>query len=129
MSKKVGALGLVLTAGLLFVHPSTGEAQERYGSEYYYHNDPSARDQDYGRYERQSFREERQARNWRETEMREREKWERRNHRGFHNGYRDQRYPGYRYGDPYSLLNNEKPGRQNVLPFRATNKLLGNATY
>lgn len=100
MMKKVGALGLMLTAGLLFVHPSVGEAQERYGSDYYYHNDRS-RDRDYRRYERQDFREEREARKWREKEIREREKWERRNYRDYYNGYRNDGYRGYGYGDPY----------------------------
>ena len=101
MSRKFGALGLMLTAGLLFVQPSVGEAQERYGSEYYYHND-RARDREYGKYERQNFREERTARKWREKEVREREKWERRNHRdSYNNGYRNERYGGSGYGDPY----------------------------
>lgn len=101
MLKKVGALGLMLTAGFLFVQPSVAEAQERYGSDYYYHNDRAARDQGYRRHERQSFREEREARKWREKEMREREKWERHNARGFYNGYRNERYSSYGYGDPY----------------------------
>jgi len=101
MLKKVGALGLTVMAGLLAIHPAVGNAQERYGGDYYYHNDRTARYQDYRRNERQSFREEREARKWREKQMREREKWERRNDRGFHNGYRNERYSRYSYGDPY----------------------------
>jgi hypothetical protein len=102
MLKKVGALGFVLTAGLLFVQPSVGQAQQRYGSDsdYYYQTD-RGHDRNYRRYERQSFREERQARKWREKEMRERQKWERRNYRDSYNGYRNERYPSYGYGDSY----------------------------
>lgn len=100
MLKKVGALGLMLTAGMLFVHPSLGEAQDRYGSDYYYHND-RGRDRNYRHYERQSFREEREARKWREKEMRERERWERRNYRNYSNGYWNDGYRDYRYRDPY----------------------------
>jgi hypothetical protein len=102
MLKKVGALGLMLTAGFLLVEPSIAQAQQRYGNDYYYQNDRATRDQGYRRNERQSFREEREARKWREKEMREREKWERRNERGFHNGYRNECYSGYGYGDPYT---------------------------
>ena len=57
MSRKFGALGLMLTAGLLFIHPSLGNAQERYdrGSYYYYNYDRGGnRDyRDYRDYDRQ----------------------------------------------------------------------------
>jgi hypothetical protein len=102
MMKKVGALGLMLTAGLLFVHPSVAQAQERYGSDSYYRTDRT-HDRDYRRYGHQGFREEREARKWREREMRER--WERRNYRDSRNAYRNERDTNYGYGygytDPY----------------------------
>ena len=99
MLKKFGALGLMLTAGLLFVHPSLGEAQDRYGrGSYYYYYDGRGDNRDY---QRQRFREEREARKWREKERRDRERWERRNRRDYYRGYRNYGGPGYGYRDPY----------------------------
>jgi hypothetical protein len=104
MMKKVGALGLMLTAGLLFVQPSVAQAQERYGSDSYYRTDRT-HDRDYRRYGHQGFREEREVRKWREREIRERERWERRNYRDSRNAYRNERDTNYGYGygytDPY----------------------------
>jgi len=103
MFKKFGVLGLMLSGGLLFIHPSVGSAQDRYGSgSYYYSNQHYDRghDRDYRDYERQRVREEREARKWREKELRERERWERRNFRNS-SGYRDGRYRGYGYGNSY----------------------------
>lgn len=98
MAKKFGALGLMLGAGLLFVHPSIGNAQDRYGRGTYYYYDDRGHNRDY---ERQRLREERKERKWREKELREREKWERRNYRNYYNGYRSDRYSNNGYRDPY----------------------------
>jgi hypothetical protein len=99
MLKKFGVAGLVLGAGLLFVHPSAGNAQSRYQGGYSYFDNRSNRD--YRDYERQRFREERQARKWQEKELRERQRWERQNFRNYYNGYRNDGYPNYRYRNPY----------------------------
>ncbi|MFL6447499.1 MAG: hypothetical protein ACJ746_07390 [Bryobacteraceae bacterium] len=101
MLKKFGALGLMLTAGLLFVHPSLGEAQDRYGRSSYYGYDDRGHDHQYREHQRQRVREEREARKWREKELREREKWERRNYRDYYGGYEDHGRPSYGYRDPY----------------------------
>ncbi len=100
MSKKFGALGLMLTAGLLFVHPSLGEAQDGYGRGGYSYYD-RGHDRNYRDYERQRLREEREERKWREKEARERERWERRNYRDYRNGYGNYGYPNNGYRDPY----------------------------
>lgn len=101
MFKKFGAVGLMLTAGLLFVHPSQGEAQDRYNRGSYYSYDGRGHDRDYRRYERERLREERQERKWREKELRERQKWERRNYRDDYRGYGSYGSPNYGYRDPY----------------------------
>jgi len=107
MSKKFGALGLMLTAGLLFVNPSVGEAQQRYGSgNYYSYNDRGySRDNDrdhsrkFRQFERQRFQQERQDRKWRAKERREHERWEQRN---YNNGRAKYGNPSYGYRDPYT---------------------------
>jgi len=93
----------MLTAGLLFIHPSLGNAQERYDrGAYYYNYDRGDRDyRDHHEYDRHRFREEREARKWREKEAREREKWERRHYRDSHNSYRGYGSSNYGYRDPY----------------------------
>ena len=101
MIKKFGALGLMLGAGLLFVHPSIASAQDGYGRGGYYYYDDRGHNRNYREYERHRAHEEREARRWREKEWREREKWERRNDRNYYNGYRNNRYPSYGYGSPY----------------------------
>ena len=102
MFKKFGVLGLMLSAGLLFVHPSVGQAQDRYDrGSYYYYNDSRGYGRDYRDYERHRIREEREARKRREKEIREREKWERRHYRDSYRGYRNDGPRSYGYRDPY----------------------------
>jgi hypothetical protein len=106
MSKKFGALGLMLTAGLLFVHPSVGEAQQRYGNgNYYSYNDRDYRrdndrghNRDFRQYEPQKSRQERDDRKWRAKERREHERWEQRN---YYNGRGKYGNPSYGYHDSY----------------------------
>lgn len=101
MSRKFGALGLMLITGLLFIHPSLGNAQDRYDRGGYYYNYDRGRNREYRDYDRRHIREEREARKWREKELREREKWERRNYRDRYNSYRGYDSPNYGYRDPY----------------------------
>jgi hypothetical protein len=98
MFKKFGAAGLMLGIGLLFVQPSAVNAQDWYGRDGHSYRYDKDRDRDYRRYERQRIREEREARKWREKEYRDRE---RRDFRNYSNGYRNDRYPAYGYGDRY----------------------------
>ena len=104
MLRKIGTLGLLLSASVIFFHPATANAQYGYDHGSYVYDRGYRDSRNYDRH--RTKEEERREREWRKHQLREERRRERQNYRDNHySPYRgngqNYRYDTYYGGYPY----------------------------